>query len=108
MAENCKEIFNEMANHFDSAAAGDWTTTIQFNISGDKGGDFVLNIEGGNLSVSEGSTDGAKATIETSDETWMGIVDGSTNPMTAFTLGQLKIKGDMGAVMKLQNMIKKG
>lgn len=107
MAENCKEIFDEMANHFDAGAAGDWSTTIQFNIAGDKGGDFVLKIDGGTLDVSEGTTDGPSATIETSDETWMGIVDGSTNPMTAFTLGQLKIKGNMGDVMKLQNMIKK-
>jgi putative sterol carrier protein len=106
MAENCKEIFSEMAGKFDPAAAGDWETTIQFHIAGDKGGDFVVKIGGGELDVSEGTNDSPSATIETDDETWMGIVAGTTNPMTAFTLGKLKIKGNMGDVMKLQNMIK--
>ena len=104
--ENCKQIFDELPGRFDPAAAGDWSTTIQFHIAGDKGGDFVLKVDGGKCETSEGTTESPTATLETDDETWMGIVGGSTNPMTAFTLGKLKVKGNMADVMKLQNLIK--
>ena len=104
--ENCKEIFEAIPTQFDPAAAGDWSTTIQFHIAGDKGGDFVLKVDGGSCQTNEGTAEGASATIETDDETWMGIVGGSTNPMTAFTLGKLKVKGNMADVMKMQNLIK--
>jgi len=104
--ENCKEIFQEMPNHFNAEAAAGWTSTIQFNISGDKGGDFVLKIADGSCTVIEGTEDSPSATVITSDETWMGIVAGTTNPMTAFTLGQLKVQGNMGDVMKMQSIIK--
>lgn len=104
--ENCKQIFDEIPNRFDPSAAAGWNTTIQFHIAGDKGGDYVLKVADGKCETSEGTADSPSATIETDDETWMGIVSGSTNPMTAFTLGKLKVKGNMGDVMKMQNLIK--
>lgn len=104
--ENCKQIFDELPNRFNAATAGDWKTVIQFNIAGDKGGNFTVNIGDGKCEVVQGTADKASATITTSDATWMGIVSGTVNPMTAFTLGQLKVSGNIGDVMKLQNIIK--
>lgn len=104
--ENCKQIFDELPNRFDGGAAAGWNTTIQFNIAGDKGGDFVVKVEDGKCETSEGTADGPSATLTTDDETWIGIVSGSVNPMTAFTLGKLKVQGNMGDVMKMQNMLK--
>lgn len=104
--ENCKQIFNELPNRFNPATAGDWKTTIQFNISGDKGGNFTVNIGDGKAEVTEGTSDKASATITTSDQTYIGIISGTVNPMTAFTLGQLKVSGNIGDVMKLQNLMK--
>ena len=46
----------------------------------------------------------ADATIETSAETFEKIVSGEQNPTTAYMTGKLKIKGDMGAAMKLQKI----
>ena len=65
-----------------------------------------VNIGDGKCEVVQGTADKASATITTSDATWMGIVSGTVNPMTAFTLGQLKVSGNIGDVMKLQNIIK--
>ena len=47
---------------------------------------------------------GADATITTSAETFAKIVAGEQNPTTAYMTGKLKIKGDMGAAMKLQKL----
>ena len=100
---DCRTLFNEMSGRFDGAAAGDWNAVFLFRISGERGGDFVLRIGDGTCTVSEGETDDATSTITTSDETWLGIVDGSVNPMTAFMGGKVKVKGNIGDVMKLQD-----
>ena len=47
---------------------------------------------------------GGEATISTSAETFDKIVAGEQNPTTAYMTGKLKIKGDMGAAMKLQKL----
>jgi len=104
--ENCKQIFDDLASKYNPATAGDWKTIIQFNIAGDKGGNFTVNIGDGKCEVTQGTADKASATITTSDETYMGIATGTVNPMTAFTLGQLKVSGNIGDVMKLQNLVK--
>ena len=49
-------------------------------------------------------TGAADATIETSGETFEKIISGEQNPTTAYMTGKLKIKGDMGAAMKLQKI----
>ena len=47
---------------------------------------------------------GADATITTSSDVFAQIVAGEQNPTTAYMTGKLKIKGDMGAAMKLQKL----
>jgi len=100
---DCTTIFHEMAPRFDGQAAGDWNAVIQFNVSGERGGDFTVAIADGSCVVTDGNTDDPGSRVTVSDETWLGIVDGSVNPMTAFMTGKIKIKGNMGDVLKLQD-----
>jgi putative sterol carrier protein len=104
--EHTKQIFDELPGRFNATNAAGWNTVIQFNISGDKGGNYVVDVKDGKCEVRQGSAEKASATITTSDDTWIGIVEGRVNPMTAFTLGQLKVSGNIADVMKLQNMLK--
>ena len=53
--------------------------------------------------MSEGSGE-ADCTISTSEENFLKIISGEQNPTTAYMTGKLKIKGDMGAAMKLQKL----
>ncbi|MAE70765.1 MAG: sterol carrier protein [Gemmatimonadetes bacterium] len=98
-----KQIFDEFPNRFNPDGAGDWTAVIQFKISGDKGGDFYLSVGGGQCASAEGVHESPTSTITAADETWIGVIEGTVNPMTAFMTQKLKVEGDMGAVMKLQN-----
>ena len=43
-------------------------------------------------------------TFSSSEESFEKIVSGEQNPTTAYMTGKLKIKGDMGAAMKLQKL----
>ncbi len=104
--EHTKQIFDELPSRFNAANAAGWNTVIQFDISGDKGGKYVVDVKDGQCEVREGTAEKPEATIVTSDDTWIGVVEGKVNPMTAFTLGQLKVSGNIADVMKLQNMLK--
>jgi putative sterol carrier protein len=53
--------------------------------------------------VTEGAGE-ADTTIATTEENFLAISRGELNPTTAYMTGKLKIKGDMGAAMKLQKL----
>ena len=75
--------------------------TYVFDIQG--AGVWTVAIAGGAVSVSEGASE-ADTTFSTSEENFEKIVAGEQNPTTAYMTGKLKIKGDMGAAMKLQKL----
>ena len=72
-----------------------------FDIEGD--GQWLVDVRDGAVTVTEGAGD-ADATISTSSETFDKLAAGNQNPVAAYMTGKLKIKGDMGAAMKLQKL----
>ena len=72
-----------------------------FDIEGE--GQWHVVVADGAINVTEGEGD-ADTTISTSADTFAQIVAGEQNPTTAYMTGKLKIKGDMGAAMKLQKL----
>lgn len=103
----CKQIFEEMPKHFDPEAAGDWAATVQFKISGEGGGNWVLTVKDKQCETKEGEAENPTATVETDAETWVGISTGEVNGQQAFFSGKLRIQGNMSDVMKMQQVIKR-
>lgn len=100
------DILNAIPGRFDAEAAGDWNATVQFNFTheDDKPEEsWTLAVADGACKVTEGKIENPSATVNTAAETWIGMTTGTVNPMQAFMGGKLKVSGDMGAVMKLQN-----
>src|SRR5947209_20137586 len=77
----------------------------EFNITGDNGGVWTVDLMKEPGEVTSGSTGNAKCTVTCSTNDFMNIVSGKQNPQMAFMSGKLKIKGDMGLAMKLQKVI---
>jgi putative sterol carrier protein len=101
MADGVKEFFDKLESEADADKIAGLNTSYLFDIDG--AGKWVVEIHDGHLHVSEGDGD-ADCTISTSAETFARIVAGEQNPTTAYMTGKIKIKGDMGAAMKLQNL----
>ncbi len=96
-----KEFFDSLPSRADAAKLAGMSNSYLFDIEGE--GKWFVNVADGAIAVTEG--DGtADATIETSGETFAKIVSGEQNPTTAYMTGKLKIKGDIGAAMKLQKI----
>jgi putative sterol carrier protein len=96
-----KDFFDSLPSRADASKIAGMTNSYLFDIEGE--GQWLVTVADGSLNVTEGTGD-ADATIETSAETFEKIVSGEQNPTTAYMTGKLKIKGDMGAAMKLQKL----
>ena len=97
-----KDFFDSLEAQADPAKIAGVSNSYLFDIEGD--GQWLVDVRDGKVTVTEGGGDDADATISTSSETFAKIVAGEQNPTTAYMTGKLKIKGDMGAAMKLQKL----
>lgn len=88
----------------DKAAGVD--ATIQFNLSGEGGGEWFLVIKDGELEVEAGTAENPKLTIAAEAQDMLDIFTGKLNAMAAFSGGKLKLSGDLGLSMKLMNFFK--
>ena len=75
--------------------------TYVFDVEGV--GQWTVAVDDGKVSVSEGAGE-ADCTLSASEDTLIKIAKGEANATTAYMTGKLKIKGDMGAAMKLQKL----
>jgi putative sterol carrier protein len=96
-----RDFFEGLETRADASKLAGMSNSYLFDIEGE--GQWLVSVADGKLSVAEGGGD-ADATITTSSETFDKIVAGEQNPTTAYMTGKLKIKGDMGAAMKLQKL----
>jgi putative sterol carrier protein len=101
-ADNAREFFESLeARSGDASKAAGLNATYLFDIAGS--GKWTVRVENGQVSVREGEGD-ADTTISASEETFVKIVNGEQNPTSAFMTGKLKVSGDLGNAMKLQQL----
>ena len=96
-----QEFFEGLPGRTDPERIAGMTNTYVFDIEG--AGTWTVAIADGSIAVSDGASD-ADCTFASSEETFEKIVAGEQNATTAYMTGKLKIKGDMGAAMKLQKL----
>lgn len=99
------EIFEQMPARFDAGKAGNLTMTVLFDLSGDDGGQYTLDVVNGQANVTKGiASESPSATIRMDANDYVAMTTGKLNPMTAFMTGKVKVEGDLGAVMKMQSL----
>jgi putative sterol carrier protein len=101
MAQSVQEFFQSLSSRADSSKTAGMTNSYVFDIDG--AGQWKVDVDDGKVTVSEGGGD-ADATISASEETFAKIIAGEQNATSAYMTGKLKVKGDMGAAMKLQKL----
>jgi putative sterol carrier protein len=101
MADSTREFFETLESRVDEAKTAGMTNSYVFEIDG--AGTWKVDVDDGKVTVTEGGGD-ADTTISASDETFQKIAAGEQNATAAYMTGKLKIKGDMGAAMKLQKL----
>lgn len=98
-------IFNAMGDRFQVDKAGDLDLTVQFELSGDGGGQWYASIKDGALDVEKGTVADPQATLKMDAEDFAKMSSGDLNPMMAFMSGKIKVDGDLNSVMKFQSLV---
>ena len=106
-AEAIKEIFGAMPTQINADAAKGMNSSIQFNLSGDGGGNYNVAIKDGAAKVTEGSPASPNMTMTMAATDYVDMIMGKLNGQMAFMSGKLKIAGDMGLAMKMQSLFKR-
>jgi putative sterol carrier protein len=101
MAESVREFFEGLEARVDADKTAGMTNSYLFDIEG--AGQWKVDVNDGAVKVAEGPAD-ADVTILASEETFLKMVRREQNPTTAYMTGKLKVKGDMGAALKLQKL----
>jgi putative sterol carrier protein len=93
------DILNQAVTVLNEKLAGaDFDGTAKFDIEGE--GCVMMDAEG-----ARAADEPADVTLSADADTFQSILEGDTNPTSAFMSGKLKIDGDMGMAMKLASVL---
>jgi putative sterol carrier protein len=103
--EQIVEIFNGMVGKMPPDKIQGINSSIQFDLSGDGGGQWWLKLTDTGATTGEGTVDSPKMTLRASADDFNSMITGGLNPMQAFMTGKIKIQGDTGLALKLMPLI---
>jgi putative sterol carrier protein len=95
------EFFEKLPSRVEPGKTAGMNNSYVFAIDG--AGTWTVRVSDSGVTVEDGDT-GGDCTIAASAETFEKVMKGEQNPTAAYMSGKLKIKGDMGAAMKLQKL----
>ena len=105
--DNLQQVFENMCTVFDASAANGENALVAFDISGENGGKYWTRIQNGTCEVNAGDAPAEPdMVLSASSEDYLDMINGTLNPMTGFMMGKIKVKGNMGMAMKLQQWFK--
>jgi putative sterol carrier protein len=97
-------IFENMPQAFNAEKAGDLDATVQFDLTGEDGGTWIVVVTDGNCTVEEGVTESPTATIRMEASDYSALIAGELNAMEAFMQQKIRVEGDLSTVMKFQTI----
>jgi 3-hydroxyacyl-CoA dehydrogenase/3a,7a,12a-trihydroxy-5b-cholest-24-enoyl-CoA hydratase len=79
---------------------------LQFDITGEGGGKYVMEIKDGEVTVSPGENEAPTTTFTVDAGDWMSMARREADPQQLFMSGRLKVAGDMSLAMKLGQIVR--
>jgi len=107
MAKTCKEYFDKMPGTYQKEVGAKLNCLYQFDLAGDGGGMFFVQIKNGELTVGEGQKPDPDVTLVAAAKDYVDIAEGRLSEMLALATGRFKIKGNMLLAMKLSKLFKR-
>lgn len=93
------DTLNEAVEVLNAKLAGaNFSGTAKFDVEGE--GAIIMDASGARV-----SDDPADVTLSADADTFRSILEGDTNPTSAFMTGKLKVDGDMGMAMQLASVL---
>ncbi len=100
----CREAILGMAAVFNPAAAGDLYADIQFVVTGDEPGNYVLRIRDRRCTAHEGTVSRPTMTIHTPADVWLKIARNELSGQAAYVKGLYRVEGDFSLLLRFGNL----
>ena len=82
------------------------SAVIQYHLTGDEGGDWIITLKDGKCTVTEGTAEKPTMTLTADANDFRDVLLGKVNGMQYFMQGKLKLAGDLNLAMKLTEFFK--
>lgn len=101
-----RQLIENHEKAFQPEKAGDIDAVIQYHLTGEEGGDWIITLKDGVCKVAEGVAENPKMTLTADAREFRDILLGKMDGMAAFMQGKLRLSGDLNLAMKLTSMFK--
>jgi putative sterol carrier protein len=109
MAEySVKELVFNHEKAFKPETAEGVDAVIQYRLTGEEAGDYIVTIRDGKCTVEEGIVENPTMTLTADGKDFKDVLMGRANGMQYFMQGKLKLSGDLNLAMKLTSFFKMG
>jgi len=98
-------VFNHEKAFMPEKAAG-LEAVIQYHLTGEEGGDYVITIEDDQCQVREGTVEDPTMTLTAEGRYFGDVLLGKEDGMKGFMNGKLQLAGDLNLAMKLTSFFK--
>ncbi len=98
-----RQLVESMPKYFKPEKAEGVNAVIQYHLSGEGGGSWVIRIADGTCTVEEGVAENPDLTLRMDAEDYVDLITGKLDPMTAFMTGKLQLEGDFTLATRLQS-----
>lgn len=101
-----QEVFEEVKGIFEQTDVSGITEhmAFEFDLEGEVQGAFYAEVSGGKLDVQPYEYHDRDVRFISSADTLLKIVKGQMDPVVAFTIGKLKVEGDLTMALKIQQL----
>jgi putative sterol carrier protein len=101
MTSEARKIIEGMPASFRPEKAGAAKALIQLAITGDGGGQWIVDVADGQCDVREETASQPDVTVTMAAADFVALTSNQLNPVQAFMGGKIKVSGNVGLVMQL-------
>jgi putative sterol carrier protein len=101
-----QSLMDRMQNAFMPEKAAGYDVTIQVELQGEAGGNWVVTIKNQQCSVTQGTIANPTLKMSGDAQTVMDVFSGKQDGVRAYMQGKLRVSGDISLAMRLTSLFK--